>query len=232
MLFSIGVLIVASPLLAAATAAIYFYDWHSPFYLATRVGRGGRTFRMAKFRSMIVNADKVGGSSTSATDRRITPVGAFVRRYKLDELPQFWNVLLGHMSVVGPRPNVPDGVAVYTAVERHLLDLRPGVTDLASIVFADEGEILRGHADADLAYDQLIRPWKSRLGLLYVEHASTSLAVRIVWLTFVALLSRRRALAGVVDILQRLRAPEDLIRVARRDQTLVPALPPGVELAR
>ena len=227
--FSFCVLVVFSPLLLVTIAAIYFYDWHAPFYMANRVGRGGRVFRMAKFRSMIVNADQVGGSSTSATDSRITPVGAFVRRYKLDELPQFWNVLLGDMSVVGPRPNVPSGVAVYTNTEKHLLDVRPGVTDLASIVFADEGEILRGHADADLAYDQLIRPWKSRLGLLYVQHRSTLLDIRVVWCTFIALLSRQRSLAGVVAILRELRAPEDLIQVSERRLALVPAQPPGAQ---
>src|SRR5688572_2684662 len=164
-LFSLSVLIVFSPLLLVTIAAIYFYDFHSPFYRANRVGRGGRLFPMAKFRSMIVNADKVGGTSTSASDSRITPVGKLVRRYKLDELPQFWNVLVGDMSVVGPRPNVPSGVAVYTDAEKRLLDVRPGVTDLASIVFSDEGDILKNEADPDLSYNQLIRPGKSALGL-------------------------------------------------------------------
>jgi lipopolysaccharide/colanic/teichoic acid biosynthesis glycosyltransferase len=227
-LFSLLVLIVFLPVIVVISAAIYLYDFHSPFYVAKRVGRGRVPFNMVKFRSMVVNADRIGGSSTSAADRRITPMGHVVRRYKLDEIPQFWNVLLGHMSVVGPRPNVPSGVAVYTNEELKLLEVRPGVTDLASIVFSDEGDILRGHADPDAAYDRLIRPAKSRLGLLCAQRGSTILSLRIMWLTFVALFSRRVALNGVVKILRDLRAPQDLIAISKRDTPLMPGLPPGM----
>jgi len=225
--FSLCVLIAFLPLILLICAAIYLYDLHSPFYVAQRVGRGQVPFKMVKFRSMVVNADRLGGSSTSAADRRITPMGHIVRRYKLDEIPQFWNVLLGDMSVVGPRPNVPSGVAVYTGEELKLLDVRPGVTDLASIVFADEGDILRGHADPDAAYDRLIRPSKSRLGLLCAQRGSTWLSIRIIWLTFVALFSRPRALAGVVRVLEDLGAPRDLIDISRRTEPLTPGVPPG-----
>ncbi len=215
-LFALAVLVVFSPVLLITALAIWLYDFHSPFYVAPRVGRGGAAFRMVKFRSMVVNADRTGVTSTSAADSRITPTGKIVRRYKLDELPQFWNVLCGDMSVVGPRPNVPSGVAVYTPEERHLLDVRPGITDMASIVFADEGEILQGHADADAAYDRLIRPWKSRLGLFYVAKRGLWLDIRLVWLTAVALWSRPRALAGVSRILAARGAPGDLTRKALR----------------
>jgi lipopolysaccharide/colanic/teichoic acid biosynthesis glycosyltransferase len=182
---------------------------------------------MVKFRSMVVNADRIGGASTSATDKRITPMGHVVRRYKLDEIPQFWNVLWGEMSVVGPRPNVPSGVAVYTDEELKLLDVRPGVTDLASIVFADEGDILHGHPDPDAAYDVLIRPAKSRLGLLCAQQTGVGVYVRIIWLTFVALFSRRRALAGVTRLLEALKAPAELVEISKRSAPLVPSLPPG-----
>jgi len=226
-LFSLCVLTVFLPLILVICAAIYFYDFHSPFYVAKRVGRGRVPFNMVKFRSMVVKADRIGGSSTSATDSRITPMGKFVRRYKLDEIPQFWNVFIGDMSVVGPRPNVPAGVAVYTPVELKLLDVRPGVTDLASIVFSDEGDILHGHVDPDTAYDQLIRPPKSRLGLLGAEHGSVGLTIRIIWLTFIALFSRERALAGVNRILLKLGAPADLVEISSRRAPLKPGLPPG-----
>jgi lipopolysaccharide/colanic/teichoic acid biosynthesis glycosyltransferase len=226
-LFSLCVLGVFLPVIVIIAAAIWLYDFHSPFYVARRVGRGRVPFAMAKFRSMVVNADKIGGSSTSATDSRITPMGRIVRRYKLDEIPQFWNVLKGDMAVVGPRPNVLSGVAVYTDEELKLLDVRPGVTDLASIVFSDEGDILRGHADPDAAYDRLIRPSKSRLGLLCAARGSAALDLRIIWLTFIALFSRERALAGVVRELEKLGAPADLIEISRRRAPLLPGEPPG-----
>jgi lipopolysaccharide/colanic/teichoic acid biosynthesis glycosyltransferase len=107
---------------------------------------------------MVVNADKIGGISTAATDRRITPVGRLVRAYKLDELVQLWNVLKGDMSLVGPRPQVQTDAALYTQAEKRMLTVRPGITDPASIVFSDEGDILKDSADPDLLYNQIIRP--------------------------------------------------------------------------
>lgn len=222
-------LVATSPVLLAFMLWIWLTDLHSPFYVAERVGYQGRPFRLVKLRSMVVGADRTGVSSTSATDPRITRAGQFVRRYKLDELPQLWNVLVGDMSMVGPRPQVQYGVDRYTQLERRLLDVRPGITDLASIVFADEGDILAGHPDPDEGYDQLIRPWKSRLGLLYGAHRSLRLDLEVIWLTAVALVSRKRALQGVQGILARLGADEELRRVARRDDLLQPTAPPGLE---
>src|SRR5690606_23070992 len=155
---SLTALVVLSPLLVVVALLIYAHDGHSPFFRARRVGRGGRPFIMLKFRSMVVGADRTGVTSTAANDSRITPIGHFVRRYKLDELTQLYNVLTGDMSLVGPRPNVETAVALYTDEERRLLEVRPGVTDLASIVFADEGEILRGRPDPDEEYDRRVRP--------------------------------------------------------------------------
>ncbi len=229
---SIAALIVTAPLLLIVAAAIYLQDFHNPLYIADRIGRGKLPFRMIKFRSMVMNADRSGVSSTSATDRRVTPVGHFVRRSKLDEVVQLWNVARGDMSLVGPRPNVPGGVAIYTPEEMRLLTVRPGITDLASIVFADEGEILRDHADPDLAYDQLIRPWKSRLGLFYIDHRSLWLDLQLIALTVLTALSRRPALDGVARILEKLGAPTDLVRVAARRDPLVATLPPGLAAPR
>jgi lipopolysaccharide/colanic/teichoic acid biosynthesis glycosyltransferase len=222
-------LVVTSPLLAAVAAAIYLYDFHNPLYIASRIGIGGRPFRMVKFRSMVVNADRTGVTSTSATDSRVTPVGQFVRKFKLDELVQLWNVVRGDMSLVGPRPNVPSGVAVYTAEERRLLTAPPGITDLSSIVFADEGEILRGRPDPDAAYDELVRPWKSRLGLFYIDHRTLAVDVKIIAYTVLTILSREAALKRVHGLLLQLGAPPELARVALRRQALEPALPPGIE---
>jgi lipopolysaccharide/colanic/teichoic acid biosynthesis glycosyltransferase len=220
-------LAATAPVLVPVLLATWAEDRHSPFYVANRVGRGGRPFRMVKVRSMRIGADKSGVDSTAANDRRITRVGSFVRRFKLDELPQLWNVLKGDMSLVGPRPNVERDVALYTDDEQRLLTVRPGITDLSSIVFSDEGEILTGAPDPDLDYNQRIRPYKSRLGLLLVDHDDVGLDLRIVGLTLVGAMSRRRALAGVVRILERLRADDMLRRVAARREPLLPYPPPG-----
>jgi lipopolysaccharide/colanic/teichoic acid biosynthesis glycosyltransferase len=221
-------LLVLSPLLAVVALAIYLQDYHSPFYVATRVGKGERPFRMVKFRSMVIRADATGVDSTAGDDPRITRIGAFVRRFKLDEIPQLWNVFWGSMSLVGPRPNVERETQLYTPDEKRLLSVRPGITDLASIVFADEGDILRGSEDPDLRYNQVIRPWKSRLGLLYVD-APQSVArdLRIIALTVVSAIDRQRALAGVRQIAAELGAGETLLGVIPRTSPLLSAAPPG-----
>ena len=230
LVFAGGALLLTSPILLAVGAAIFLYDFHNPLYIARRVGREGKLFRMVKFRSMVVNADRTGVTSTSAADSRITPVGGFVRKFKLDELVQLWNVFIGDMSLVGPRPNVPSGVAVYTDVEQRLLVVRPGITDFASVVFADEGDILKGHPDADEAYDRLIRPWKSRLGLFYIDHRSAWVDMRVIFLTVLTLFSRQAALRGIHGLLLQLGAPPDLARVALRRDQLTPQRPPGSNL--
>ncbi len=220
-------LIVFSPILIPTVIAIWLQDFHSPFYIAPRVGKGGRLFKMVKLRSMVIHADKSGVDSTSANDRRITGVGRFIRRYKLDEFSQLWNVLKGDMSLVGPRPQVQNDAALYTEVEKGLLRVKPGITDISSIVFADEGEILKDSKDPDLDYNQLIRPWKSRLGLFYIDHQSFGLDVKLILLTALAILSRERALAGIQNILTDLGADPQLKDVASRRTKLVPYPPPG-----
>ncbi len=206
-IFSFSGLLIISPVLLVFMYLIWRQDHHSPFYIAPRVGKNGKLFNMVKLRSMIVGADKTGVASTSAEDQRITGVGRIVRRYKLDELSQLWNVLLGQMSFVGPRPQVQKDVNLYTKEERRLLDVKPGITDFSSIVFSDEGDILAGYEDPDLRYNQIIRPWKSRLGLLYVEHQNMLLDIKLIILTIIAILSRPLALKGVCKILAGLLEP-------------------------
>lgn len=220
-------LAVMSPVMWVFMFLIWRQDCHSPFYIAPRAGRFGKTFKMVKLRSMIVGADKTGVDSTSGEDPRITWVGHLIRRYKLDEFSQLWNVLRGDMSLVGPRPNVLREVAIYTEQERHLLDVRPGITDYSSIVFSDEGDILAGSDDPDLKYNQVIRPWKSRLGLLYVGKNSFFIDIRIIWLTIVAILSREKALKGLQPILRDLGTDGQLMRVSLRQDPLFPCPPPG-----
>lgn len=227
MVLSLLGLLALVPFLVPLCVLIWLQDLHSPFYITNRVGRRHTKYRMVKLRSMVVKADRTGVDSTASNDPRITVIGRFVRRYKLDEIPQLWNVLKGEMSFVGPRPNVERETALYTEEEKHLLDVRPGITDLSSIVFSDEGEILAGREDPDLAYNQLIRPWKSRLGLLYVKNTNMRLDLRIIWLTVLAMASKKNALLSVERIVRELGGSEELCCVVSRREHLVPAAPPG-----
>ncbi len=224
---SITTLILSSPLLFPIMLIVYLSDGHSPFYIAPRVGQNGKIFRMIKLRSMVVNADKNKVDSTSKNDPRITLIGRLIRTWKLDELTQLFNVLKGDMSLVGPRPNVERETRLYTQVEQRLLSVKPGITDFSSIVFSDEGDILKDHRDPDLAYNQLIRPWKSRLSLFSIDHQSLDLDLRLIYLTALAMVSRPRALEGARSILGQLGADEQLIRVASRRDELSPYPPPG-----
>lgn len=174
-------LIVLSPLLLVLALLIKMGSRGGAFYRGLRAGRSGKPFRVLKFRTMVVNADKIGGPSTSADDPRLTRLGAFLRRYKMDELPQLINVVKGDMSLVGPRPEVLEEVSLYNEKEKHLLDVRPGITDWASIRFRNEGEILRGSADPHQAYREKIRPEKIRLGLEYVQKHSFLTDCRIIF---------------------------------------------------
>lgn len=220
-------LLACAPLLCICCLLIWLRDFHSPFYAAPRIGRGGRDFRMLKLRSMVVAADMIGGSSSGANDSRITLFGKIIRKFKLDELMQLWNVLKGDMSLVGPRPQIAWAVKDYTAVEQRLLDVRPGMTDPASIVFADQDDILTGADDPDLLYSQIIRPWKNRLALLYVERGDMRSYCELVLATVFGVLSRRGVLVWVNRIIARLGADEELLRIARRDRPPAAAPPPG-----
>jgi lipopolysaccharide/colanic/teichoic acid biosynthesis glycosyltransferase len=184
---------------------------------------------MVKFRTMIPNAWKSGVNSTASGDSRITRIGKFLRQAKLDELPQLWNVLTGDMSLVGPRPQVRADVNLYTREESRMLAVRPGITDLASIVFADEGEILAGSPDPDLLYNQIVRPWKSRLILLYLENQSFFRDVQILWITALALVSRARALRAMTLLIDSLGASEKLKIMAARRTPLEAWPPPGAD---
>lgn len=220
-------LLFLSPFLVVSMLLIWLQDYCSPFYIAPRARARGHTFSMVKLRSMVKNADKLGGASTAANDRRITWVGKLIRKTKFDEVPQLWNVLVGDMSLVGPRPQVMRDVALYTEEEFNLFVARPGITDFASIVFSDEGDILRGSENPDLKYNQVIRPWKSRLGILYTQKQSVWVDVQLILLTLLTIVSRERALGGVQRLLQKLNADEQLIVIAGRKMPLPAVPPPG-----
>ena len=172
-------LVILSPILAVLATWIKLDSEGPVFYRGIRVGRGERPFPIYKFRTMVVDAEQVGGPDTAEDDPRITGSGTFLRKYKLDELPQLINVLTGEMSFVGPRPEVQERIALYSEEEKAILSVRPGITDYASIEFSNEGEILAGSDDPAKAYLEKIKPEKVRLGLEYVNSRSLWVDLRI-----------------------------------------------------
>ena len=222
-------LILFSPLIIVVLLLIWLQDFHNPFYIANRVGKNSKVFKMYKFRSMIVNAEATGVDSTGNNDSRITSVGKFIRAYKLDELSQMFNVLFGSMSLVGPRPNVKKETDLYSLAEKKILSVKPGITDLSSIVFADEGYILADQADPDIAYNQLIRPYKSELAILYVENRNFILDLKILLLTALTFVSREKSLSAVSRIVSKLASDKNLPEICLRKKPLVPKAPPGID---
>jgi lipopolysaccharide/colanic/teichoic acid biosynthesis glycosyltransferase len=187
---SLLVLLPASPLFVVVAVLIRREDGGPVFYRANRVGRGGRPFQMYKFRTMVVDADRIGGPSTAGDDPRLTRIGTTIRRSKLDELPQLLNVVRGEMSLVGPRPEVQHYVDMYSAAEREILSVKPGITDWASIRYRNEADLLRGAADPEQAYMERIRPGKIALALEYVDKQSVVVDLSLILQTAAALLSR------------------------------------------
>ncbi len=208
---------------------VWIQDFHNPFYVAERVGKNEKPFNMIKIRSMRINADKTGVDSTSSDDNRITKVGYLIRKFKIDELAQLMNVLTGDMSFVGPRPNVKRETCLYTNDEKKLLKVRPGITDFSSIVFSDEGDILKGKKDPDIAYNQLIRPGKSKLGIFYVDNKNLFLDVKLILMTIISIFSRNIALNLVSKEIQRLGGAQDLVKMSLREEDLIPTAPPGAK---
>jgi len=222
-------LLFFSSILLSAMFLVWWQDKHSPLYISERVGINGSRFKMFKLRSMLFGADKSGVDSTSSDDHRITPIGKFIRSYKLDEVTQLWNVLIGDMSLVGPRPNVKSETDLYTKEEEKLLIVRPGITDFASIIFSDEGQILEGRKNPDLSYNQLIRPWKSRLGLIYIDNYNLLLDINIIFYTLVSIFSKKKANEWVARKIKKIGADSKMIRVAYRIDVLKPYPPPGAD---
>ena len=224
---SIFILILTSPILFIFSFLIWLGDRSNPIYVAKRIGKDGKEFNFYKLRSMVINADVTGVDSTSASDIRITSIGKLIRKFKIDELPQLWHVVIGKMSLVGPRPNVWNDVKIYTEEEKKLLSVKPGITDFSSIIFSDEGEILSKFEDPDLKYNQLIRPWKSRLGLFYIKKRSFILDTLLISVTLIAIFKKEIANNCIVKILEYYNADVDLIRICKRDKELEPYPPPG-----
>jgi lipopolysaccharide/colanic/teichoic acid biosynthesis glycosyltransferase len=191
-LFSLIGLVVLSPLLAVISLLIKRDSEGPVFYRGVRVGKGGEPFKMYKFRTMVVDAEQIGGCATPDDDPRLTGVGRFLRQYKLDELPQLIDVLRGEMSLVGPRPQVEWIVDLYTPEERQLLTVRPGITDPASLRFVNHGEILKGSTDPEREYLEKIHPEKMCLSLEYVRNRSFWVDIKIILQTIASIIKHRK----------------------------------------
>jgi lipopolysaccharide/colanic/teichoic acid biosynthesis glycosyltransferase len=175
--------IVTSPLFLAAAVMVKRDSPGPVYYRAQRVGKDGKLFSMYKFRSMVVNADRLGGPSTAGDDPRLTRAGQTLKKYQLDELPQLINILKGEMSLVGPRPEVKAYTDLFTEEEKAILTVLPGMTDYASLWDFHEGEILKGAADPEKAYLEKVRPEKIRLQLKYVREHSLLVDLKIIFRT-------------------------------------------------
>ncbi len=182
--------VVLSPVLLAIAAAIKLTSHGPVFYCGERLGRNGRTFRILKFRTMVPDAEVLGSSATANDDPRLTRIGKALRRHKLDELPQLFNVLAGSMSLVGPRPSVKKYLDYYAGHELRVFEMRPGITDWASIWNVDEGSVLEGSPDPDRTYEIVIMPTKKLLQLLYYDQQSIAVDLKILFHTAFRIFNR------------------------------------------
>ena len=183
-LFSFLGLLILFPFLLIIYLLVVIESRGGGFYIQNRVGKDGRDFKLFKFRSMDIGADKKGLITVSARDPRMTKTGIFIRRFKLDELPQLFNVLNGDMSLVGPRPEVRHFVDLYTPEQRKVLSVRPGITDYASIEYVDENSILGSAIDPEKVYIEEIMPHKIELNMKYIRNRNLGEYFHIIFVTF------------------------------------------------
>ena len=187
-LFSGVLIIVLVPLGIVVSILIVLDDFGSPFFVQQRVGLNGKNFGLLKFRSMRKNAESKGQLTVGMKDNRITRSGYFIRKYKIDELPQLVNVFLGEMSVVGPRPEVPKYVLLYNEEQQNVLSIKPGITDFASIEYVRENELLSASSDPEKTYIEEIMPAKLELNLKYLREQSFLTDIKIILQTIKAIL--------------------------------------------
>jgi len=187
-LFSGVLIIVLVPLGIVVSILIVLDDFGSPFFVQQRVGLNGKNFGLLKFRSMRKNAESKGQLTVGMKDNRITRSGYFIRKYKIDELPQLVNVFLGEMSVVGPRPEVPKYVLLYNEAQQNVLSIKPGITDFASIEYVRENELLSASSDPEKTYIEEIMPAKLELNLKYLREQSFLTDMKIILQTIKAIL--------------------------------------------
>ena len=190
--FSLIGIIILFPLFVIIYILVVAESTGSGFYIQSRVGKDGRDFKLFKFRSMRIGADKKGLITVGGKDERITKTGFFIRRFKLDELPQLFNVLKGDMSLVGPRPELRAYVNLYTPEQKKVLSVRPGITDYASIEYADENSILGSAIDPEKVYVEEIMPHKIQLNMKYIQNQNVKEYFRIIFITLRHIIKRNK----------------------------------------
>ncbi len=190
-LFSLLGLIILFPVFLLIAIAIKFESKGPIFYLQERVGKDSKVFKLYKFRSMYVNSDRLGLITIGSNDNRITRTGRFIRKFKLDELPQLINVLIGSMSIVGPRPEVLKYVNLYTENQTKVLSIKPGITDFASIYFKDENDILSTQNDPENYYIKRLIPQKIRLNKIYINNYNVKTYFLIIFRTLSSLIVKK-----------------------------------------
>lgn len=227
LIITIMALAIAAPVVLPILGIVWSRDLRPPIRLATRIGKNGRPFRLATLRATTATAVPTANLPDARRSAEPDWLDRITRKLRFDTLLPLCNVIAGHMSLVGPQPSLPSEAAGFTSIEKRLLDVRPGVTDFAAIVFADECDILRNSADPELDFNRLIRPWKSRLGLFYIENRSLALDRDLLLATCVSIGSRRRGRALIERRLAELEAPPEIREIASRRVALAPCLPPG-----
>jgi hypothetical protein len=189
LIITVPLLLIVMPFLILIALMIKLGSKGPVFYLQTRVGLNSNDFKIVKFRTMHINADKAGLLTVGGRDPRVTPIGFFLRKYKLDELPQLLNVLNGTMSLVGPRPEVRKYVDLYNAEQQIVLSVKPGITDYASIEYSEENDLLAQSSDPENTYIEEIMPAKLLLNLKYIAEKSMLTDFKIIWMTAAKIIS-------------------------------------------
>lgn len=189
LMISIPMLLLVSPFFLIIALLIKLGSKGPVFYMQTRVGLNNRDFKIFKFRTMHINADKAGLLTVGGRDPRVTNIGFFLRKFKLDELPQLLNVLFGSMSMVGPRPEVRKYVELYNAAQQKVLSVKPGITDYASIEYSEENDLLAKSNDPEKTYIEEIMPAKLLLNQKYIAEKSITTDLKIIWMTAVKIIS-------------------------------------------
>jgi len=187
--FSICILIIFFPFGLLIALLIIVESRGGVFYVQERIGKNGKRFKLIKFRSMHINSDKNSRLTIGMNDKRITRIGYFIRKFKLDEFPQFINVLIGQMSIVGPRPEVEEYARLYTKEQQEIFKVKPGITGIASVKYFLEDELLGQSEDPHKTYIEEIMPAKIELNRQYIANPSLLKDIQIIWLTFVKIIS-------------------------------------------
>ena len=189
LMITLPMLLLVSPFFLIIALLIKIGSNGPVFYKQVRVGLNNRDFKIFKFRTMHINADKAGLLTVGGRDPRVTPIGFFLRKYKLDELPQLLNVLFGSMSLVGPRPEVRKYVDLYNAEQQKVLSVKPGITDYASIEYSEENDLLAKSTDPEKTYIEEIMPAKLLLNQKYIAEKSIITDIKIIWMTATKIIS-------------------------------------------